>query len=400
MENSVKEQLVQWAEEYNDPKYFQEDPIIFPAEMAKRFRSGECSLADVEIAAVIAAHLAWGRRSMIVRDCTRAMDEMMWKPYGYVMAGDYRDDDASLHRTVKWSEFASICNNLKTVYSERDSIEGLTNGEIRCRIYGRKEDLKAPDKKINMMRRWMVRDDGKVDLGVWKKSDKKALLIPLDVHVYDEATALGLTSRKQKDIVTVREITDAFREIFPDDPCKGDFSLLLECSQFVNSDEFAKGLSPFNPEQASIQASRYMLLKIKYLFARKEDFGIETTLATRTLLKMISMAQKEGYTVTLMYFWLNSPDLAVARVKARVAAGGHNIPEETVRRRYRVGISYFFKDYIPLCDRWILADNSKVPFRVIAEGSKNDIINIKDRETYEKIKKSAYDTEEWTSNIF
>lgn len=225
MENSVKEQLVQWAEEYNDPKYFQEDPIIFPAEMAKRFRSGECSLADVEIAAVIAAHLAWGRRSMIVRDCTRAMDEMMWKPYGYVMAGDYRDDDASLHRTVKWSEFASICNNLKTVYSERDSIEGLTNGEIRCWIYGRKEDLKAPDKKINMMRRWMVRDDGKVDLGVWKKSDKKALLIPLDVHVYDEATALGLTSRKQKDIVTVREITDAFREIFPDDPCKGDFSL-------------------------------------------------------------------------------------------------------------------------------------------------------------------------------
>ena len=175
---------------------------------------------------------------------------------------------------------------------------------------------------------------------------------------------------------------------------------MLECSQFVNSDEFAKGLSPFNPEQASIQASRYMLLKIKYLFARKEDFGIETTLATRTLLKMVSMAQKEGYTVTLMYFWLNSPDLAVARVKARVAAGGHNIPEETVRRRYRVGVSYFFKDYMPLCDRWILADNSKVPFRVIAEGSKNDIINIKDKETYEKIKKSAYDTEEWTSNIF
>lgn len=175
---------------------------------------------------------------------------------------------------------------------------------------------------------------------------------------------------------------------------------MLECSQFVNSDEFAKGLSPFSPERASIQASRYMLLKIRYLFARKEDFGIETTLATRTLLKTIAIAQKEGYTVTLMYFWLNSPDLAVARVKARVAAGGHNIPEETIRRRYRVGVSYFFKDYMPLCDRWILADNSKVPFRVIAEGSKNDIINIKDEETYEKIRKSAYETDEWTSNIF
>lgn len=225
MENSVKEQLIGWAEEYNDPKYFQEDPIIFPAEMAKKYRCGECSLADVEIAALIAAHLAWGRRSMIVRDCTRALDEMEWRPYEYVMSGDYRDENASLHRTVKWSEFAEICRRLKAVYSGTDSIEKLSNRDIRCMIFGRKEDPKAPDKKINMMRRWMVRDDGKVDLGVWKNSDKKDLLIPLDVHVYDEAVAIGLTSRRQKDIVTVREITDAFREIFPDDPCKGDFSL-------------------------------------------------------------------------------------------------------------------------------------------------------------------------------
>ena len=225
MENSVKEQLIGWAEEYNDPKYFQEDPIIFPAEMAKKYRCGERSLADVEIAALIAAHLAWGRRSMIVRDCTRALDEMEWRPYEYVMSGDYRDEDASLHRTVKWSEFAEICRRLKAVYSGTDSIEKLSNRDIRCMIFGRKEDPKAPDKKINMMRRWMVRDDGKVDLGVWKNSDKKDLLIPLDVHVYDEAVAIGLTSRRQKDIVTVREITDAFREIFPDDPCKGDFSL-------------------------------------------------------------------------------------------------------------------------------------------------------------------------------
>ena len=225
MENSVKEQLIRWAEEYNDPKYFQEDPIIFPAEMAKKYRCGECSLADVEIAALIAAHLAWGRRSMIVRDCTRALEEMEWRPYEYVMSGDYRDEDASLHRTVKWSEFAEICRRLKAVYSGTDSIEKLSNRDIRCMIFGRKEDPKAPDKKINMMRRWMVRDDGKVDLGVWKNSDKKDLLIPLDVHVYDEAVAIGLTSRRQKDIVTVREITDAFREIFPDDPCKGDFSL-------------------------------------------------------------------------------------------------------------------------------------------------------------------------------
>ena len=162
---------------------------------------------------------------MIVRDCRRALDEMDWRPYDYIMNGEYRDEDASLHRTVKWSEFAGICRRLKSIYSRTESIESLDNGQIRTMIYGRKEDPKAPDKKINMMRRWMVRDDGKVDLGVWKKSDRKNLLIPLDVHVYEMATSLGLTSRKQKDITTVREITDSFREIFPDDPCLGDFAL-------------------------------------------------------------------------------------------------------------------------------------------------------------------------------
>lgn len=164
---------------------------------------------------------------------------------------------------------------------------------------------------------------------------------------------------------------------------------MLECNQFVNSDEFAKGLAPFSPETASIQASRYMLIKTRYLFKKRKDFAIETTLATRALLKMTKEAQEEGYTVTILYFWLNSPDLAVERVKARVAAGGHNIPEETIRRRYQVGIKYFFRDYAPLCDRWILADNSKVPFRVIAEGSKNGPTSIKDEQTYDLIRKIA-----------
>ena len=165
---------------------------------------------------------------------------------------------------------------------------------------------------------------------------------------------------------------------------------MLECSEFVNSDEFAKGLSPFQPEKASIQASRYMITKIRYLLKRQRDFGIETTLATRTLLKTIRMAQAAGYTVTLLYFWLNSPELAIERVAARVETGGHNIPEETIRRRYRVGIDYFFHDYAPICERWILADNSQIPFRVIAEGSKNDLINIKDETTYDKIRTKPF----------
>lgn len=225
MDAVIKETLIGWAEEYNDPKYFQEDPIIFPTKFARKYEAGEAALADVEIAGLLAAHLAWGRRAMIVRDCDRMFEEMNWRPYDYVMNGEYRNEDVSLHRTIKWSQFAQICENLRNIYAEHDSLEGLTDTDIRCRIFGQKEDRKAPNKKISMMRRWMVRDDGKVDLGVWKNSDKTSLIMPLDVHVYTQATALGLTSRKQKDIVTAREITDAFKEIWPEDPCKGDFAL-------------------------------------------------------------------------------------------------------------------------------------------------------------------------------
>jgi predicted ABC-type ATPase len=164
---------------------------------------------------------------------------------------------------------------------------------------------------------------------------------------------------------------------------------MLDCTQFVNSDEFAKGLSPFNPEKASIQASRYMLMKIRYLLKRNQDFAVETTLATRTLLKTVKMAQEAGYTVTLLYFWLNSPELAIERVRARVSTGGHDIPEETIRRRYQVGIDYFFNYYSPVCERWILADNSQIPFRVIAEGTRDEVINIKDENTYYKIRELA-----------
>ena len=225
MDQSIKETLIGWAQEYNDPKYFEEDPIIFPRHFAQKYSIAEASLADIEIAALLASHLAWGRRAMIVRDCNRMLDEMCWKPYDYVMNGEYRDENISLHRTIKWSNFAEICSRLKRIYNERNSLEGMTDAEIRCQVFGQKEDKKAPNKKISMMRRWLVRDDGKVDLGVWKNSDKKELIIPLDIHVYTQASSLGLTTRRQKDIVTAHEITEAFKEIWPEDPCMGDFAL-------------------------------------------------------------------------------------------------------------------------------------------------------------------------------
>lgn len=221
MTSGLKEQLIDWAEKYNDPVYFDEDPIAFP----RRFARDGASLKDIEIASVFAAHFAWGRRAMIVRDCERLFDHMEWRPLDYVMSGDWRDDPVSIHRTVKWSDTAAICRQLKDFYSAQDSLETLSAKQIREVVFGQKPDAKAPDKKINMMRRWLVRDDGKVDLGLWKHTSPSELLIPLDVHVYDQAVALGLTSRRSKDLATALQITDAFREIFPSDPAKGDFAL-------------------------------------------------------------------------------------------------------------------------------------------------------------------------------
>ena len=167
---------------------------------------------------------------------------------------------------------------------------------------------------------------------------------------------------------------------------------LLNCREFVNSDEFAKSFSPFDPGAASVTASRYMLMKINYLLERKADFAIETTLATRSLLQIVRQAQQQNYETTVLYFWLNSPDLAIERVRDRVVSGGHNIPDAVIRRRYVMGLQYLFDVYIPVIDRWILADNSKPPFSVVAEGSK-DVIYIKDNEKYQLIQRIAHPDE-------
>lgn len=168
---------------------------------------------------------------------------------------------------------------------------------------------------------------------------------------------------------------------------------LLDCSEFVNSDEFAKHLAPFAPESAYITASRLMLKKVQYLFDRREDFCIETTLATRSLIKTVHKAQQQGYYVTVLYLWLNSPDIAVERVALRVLSGGHDIPEKTIRRRYQMGLNYLFHTYMPVCDKWILADNSTPPFEIVAEGSKKGL-QIRNMATYTRIRNLVTDIED------
>lgn len=160
---------------------------------------------------------------------------------------------------------------------------------------------------------------------------------------------------------------------------------LLNCKEFVNADEIAKGLSPFQPDKVAIDAGRIMLSRIKDMIKHNTDFAFETTLATKSYVQFIKEAKSKGYFVTLIYLWLNSPELAIERVKTRVISGGHNIPQDVIYRRYKAGNANLSKLYMPICDYWMIFDISEPPTKIIAEGFSNDLIEIYNQDTYNQI---------------
>ena len=160
---------------------------------------------------------------------------------------------------------------------------------------------------------------------------------------------------------------------------------ILQCREFVNADEIARGLSPFNPESVAIEAGRLMLSRIKELLFRNESFSIETTLATRSYFRLIDKAHQQGYKVTLLYFWLKSPEQAMERVAERVSKGGHNIPQDIIIRRYYEGINNLFKIYMPIVDTWVLVNNSETPRGIIATGGKDQVLLIRNSVLFKKL---------------
>ena len=142
---------------------------------------------------------------------------------------------------------------------------------------------------------------------------------------------------------------------------------LLKVREFVNADEIARGLSPFQPEKVSIEAGKIMLRRIEDLIGQKQNFAFETTLSTRSFVSLIRRAKLKGYRINLIYYWLDSVNLAKERVRIRVAEGGHYIPEETITRRYYAGIRNFIHLYEANTDYWLLIDNSSTTPEIIAE---------------------------------
>lgn len=161
---------------------------------------------------------------------------------------------------------------------------------------------------------------------------------------------------------------------------------ILQCREFVNADEIAKGLSPFNPESVAIEAGRLMLQRIDELLERDETFSIETTLATKSYINLVRRAQTKGYRVHLIFFWLETSELAVQRVAERVSKGGHNIPTEVIHRRYVAGIRNLFKTFMSEVDLWMIYDNSCTPRTFVAKGGRATDVEIVSKMTYNKIK--------------
>lgn len=162
---------------------------------------------------------------------------------------------------------------------------------------------------------------------------------------------------------------------------------MLNCREFVNADEIAAGLSPFNPEGVAIQAGRLMIDRVIHLLKEGETFAFETTLATRSYVKLIQQAQRRGYFVTLLFFSLSTAEQAVRRVAKRVSLGGHNIPTDVIYRRYDAGLRNLFQLYMPIVDCWALYDNSNCPSQKIASGWGDDQIQILEPERFETLQR-------------
>lgn len=147
---------------------------------------------------------------------------------------------------------------------------------------------------------------------------------------------------------------------------------VLDCHEFVNADKIAEGLNPLDPENQmiAVAAGKLMLARVDMLLEGENNFAIETTLATRSHVSLVKKAQEKGFRVVLVFFWLASPDAAILRVAQRVNEGGHNIPEETIRRRYQKGIENFFHLFLPVVDHWMLYNNSDLEKMLVAFGSR------------------------------
>jgi predicted ABC-type ATPase len=169
---------------------------------------------------------------------------------------------------------------------------------------------------------------------------------------------------------------------------------LLGVVEFVNADVVARGLSAFDPERAAIAAGRIMLERLHELARQGASFSFETTLASRSFARWLANLRRSGYRIDLIFLWLPSPEVALARVAERVRSGGHGVPADTVRRRFSGGLRNFFSLYRSVTSSWRMYDNSQAGrLRLIAEGAGKRTTAVADPITWARITRESQDEE-------
>lgn len=301
-----KELLQNWADKYETAQFIKNDPIQIPHRYSDK--------RDIEISAFVTSWLAWGNRKQIIAKADFIDREIFkGKPYEYIISVDsngkplydvYANNNDSIYRTFKYNDFANLCHYLTYCYKHFDSMEDAINSlpadnaleGIRMLFAGVKGipalGWHSACKRINMFLRWMVRDSP-VDFGIWKISKPSELIIPLDTHVLKMSLRLKLTQRRTPDMITAIEITRKLNEIFPGDPCKGDFALF---GYGVTHNKIANGLKDaakeFNKLSTEIKKVSNSMENLNDSFKKVADLKIidviNTDLFQRNLKNTIS----------------------------------------------------------------------------------------------------------------
>lgn len=245
IDKEIVELLDTEANRINCKGFIENDPVQFP----RRFED----LRDIETAAFLSAIIAWGKRTMICRDAEKMLGLMGNEPYRYVMEKGYEDLDPAMniHRTFFARDMIHFMRGLRRIYKDYGSLDSFSSSvkagedifpawklveemqKVMAEENGGETDSRCLPtnlrtsalKRVNMALRWLVRDDGIVDMGVWKSIPKSKLYIPMDVHVGNTARNLGLLERKSNDRKAVEELTDKLRQLRPEDPVFYDYAL-------------------------------------------------------------------------------------------------------------------------------------------------------------------------------
>lgn len=270
------EEIKTLVQKYNDPKYFEFDPI----SIVKRYTDPR----DIEIAAVICSTLAFGNRQQIYKACDKTMALMGRSPYKWLMCQSWlmwQGDTRCWYRMLKYNDLAGICYLLKMVYTNFETLEDCiiqsmsnigvfdTYNEVLSNIFygckGIPKDNKSCCKRLCLMLRWLIREDN-VDIGIWHHLDPSELLLPLDVHSLNTLRELGVITRKSNDMKTVIEATNWAKTIYPDDPTILDFFLFGYSYEKSHPQEFEEV-----KQEESKTTSLDLLLSATYLILWLND---------------------------------------------------------------------------------------------------------------------------------